>query len=208
MSPGSGRSYLQNPSPRRPHRSWACLSEGPDWPGPAEEGLGHVHQTERYAARDAERRGATRRSLPHSAAVAARRTDGEDRREGHDSASMQSTSLSASPPLWNGPVTAQLEFGLEASVFGLCLQRQVNEFSGNTWLFSTRVLTLQEKDWLSVGNRACVSRSAGARRCGRTLSPDDRSDPGLASVRGRLVGFRNAKGQTCRSSSTTRSLCC
>ena len=28
--------------------------------------------------------------------------------------------------------------------------------------------------------------SAALRRCGRTLRPDDRCDPGLASVRGRI----------------------
>src|SRR5208337_1657875 len=39
-------------------------------------------------------------------------------------------------------------------------------------------------DWLSVRKRACMWTSATLRRRGQTLSPGDRADPGLASVRG------------------------
>ena len=43
---------------------------------------------------------------------------------------------------------------------------------------------IRRNDWLSVRKRACMWTSATLRRRGQTLSPGDRADPGLASVRG------------------------
>src|SRR5208337_2711910 len=57
---------------------------------------------------------------------------------------------------------------------------------------------IQRNDWLSVRKRACMWTSATLRRRGQTLSPGDRADPGLASVRGLdwLGPVKDAKGSS------------
>ena len=58
--------------------------------------------------------------------------------------------------------------------------------NASCWVFS--IARAPRKDWLSVRKRACVRVRGRPRKLWRrvrTLRPDDRSGPGLASVRGR-----------------------
>ena len=104
----------------------------------------------------------------------------------------------AAYPKQNGLAKTLREVGrLERSLFTLdwisdpALRRRANAGlnkgeARSRWLFS--IARAPRKDWLSVRKRACVHVRGRPRKLWRrvrTLRPDDRSGPGLASVRGR-----------------------
>ena len=68
----------------------------------------------------------------------------------------------------------------------------------------------RSKKGLAFGRkRSMCGRPHALRCCGRTLRPDNRCDPGLASVRGRDWPAPEARAfKSCPSNSMTRNLCC
>jgi hypothetical protein len=74
--------------------------------------------------------------------------------------------------------------------------------------FSIKPLALEDRLAFNSKGSMCID-VADAEALRMNPWPHDRFDPGLASVRGPAsAGSRNVKGSSCRSNSTTRSLCC
>jgi hypothetical protein len=76
-------------------------------------------------------------------------------------------------------------------------------------LSSITALALEERTGFGSEKEHVCGRPHVLRRCGRTLRPDNRCDPGLASVRGRDWPAPETRAfKSCPSNSTTRNLGC